>query len=370
MKVLLSDTHGNGGASTFVGTLARGLSDRGHTADVVVGYRVSSSVDDYRPFVRHVYEPPHSFLDILTDGDYDIVHITEQDLSPPFDYPRRARRARLNARIVATVHAQPVDVPAGADWLCFVAESQRQACTSFQESSTSVIPNGVDPERVRHTASVQATTESRPLAVWVGRTEEGQFRQKDFLGFAFAIESLRRAGWRVLVLDGAPPTTEYPVGDQIRRWFGSDVQYANQVHNEVVLRALADAATSGGAFVSTSRKEAHPFIALEAAALGCPIVAPAIPAFVPFEDRGLASTYTSLAGLLNILEQRSFHAPASVPAEWTARAMTDSYVRIYEDLLGNPRQSRPTDVPARLLLRLASSTVIRRPRGLLRSLLR
>ena len=333
MRILLSDTWAGGGASTFVAVLARGLQERGHEVDVVLGYRTAPAVEVYRPYVRKIFAPPSSFSEILLRGDYDAVHITEQDLFPPFDYARRARRLGV-AAIVATSHTTPEDVfiPQGAAALVFVSEHGRLS-GAFAPQRVEVIPNGVDAHWLRSVADDALVRDIvRPLVVWAGRLVENP-PQKDFLGFGYALRTLVQQGWQVLVLDGSPLSTVAPADEQLRRWFGDAVRYANQVPMPQVLGALRRAGETGGALVSTSRVEGAPFIALEALALGCPIVAPPIAGYERLLELGSATTYESLEDLLRVLGDGIFGGAAvALPEELTAERMVDAYLALYAEL--------------------------------------
>lgn len=329
MKVLLSDTCASRGASSFVATMARTLSRRGHVVDVILGYGATAEVDAYAGGVREVFRPPCNYTEVVLRGDYDVLHVTEQDLCPPFECGVRARRLGLRARVVVTVHAEHAVVRKGADVLTFVSEHSMSTATGDKHSAI-VVPMGVDATSLRETAnSVFLSGVDVPVAMWVGRVNDGT-RQKDFLGFGYAIEDIRRLGWHVLVVDDSPPADDFPAEQQLRRWFGEGVHYENQVPGPVLAGALSRAGQNGGVLVSSSRTEATPFVELEALALGTPVVAPRIPPFERLISAGHATGYTTVASLVEVLRQRTFEtAFSALPSDASADIMVDAYIALY-----------------------------------------
>jgi len=152
---------------------------------------------------------------------------------------------------------------------------------------------------------------------------------------------------------------DYPAAEQLRRWFGDSVAYANQVSNASVAGALLRAGRSGGALVSTSRYEAAPFIALEALAVGCPVVVPAISGYASLLETGHATSYASLAGLLEVVKRRSFgDARQGVPADLTAETMVTRYLGLYANV-----GTHNDDVDARAQMARSTARVLSRPRA-------
>lgn len=364
--MLLSDTWAGGGASTFVATLARGLAARGEHVDVIVGYRDSPAVDEYAAHVRRVFRPPVDFNRVVLEGDYDILHVTEDDLRPPFDYTRRVRRLGLKVRVVVTSHQEHSEIRRGsADAVVYVSDASQRKAPGVTEGSY-VIPNGVDVPWLQAQADSLLLSEGEgPAAVWVGRVED-PLAQKDFLGFCYAINTLLNRGWRVLVIDGSPPSTDHPVAEELWRAFDGRVEYANQVSRATVSGALARAGRSGGAMVSTSRYEAAPFIALEALAVDCPVVTPMISGYSTLLEAHYATGYETLAGLLDVMEKRSFvHARNGVPAHLTAEHMVTRYLDLYSTLRGHDDVRLPARLN-RISARCLSDPRVRAVRSLLR----
>ena len=354
MRILLSDTWGSGGASTFVGTLARGLVSRGHDVDVVVGYTAGPSVSEYAGDVRAVFHPPTDFAALAVSGRYDILHGTEDDVRSPFNYQTRVQRLGLATKVVVTCHQENALVEPGSADAVVVLSAAAHGAADPRHADLRLIPNGVDAARIRRAARTpDLVDEPGPLAVWVGRVED-PYAHKDFLGLVSVMRDLTGAGWSIAVVDGSTPSVHYPAEVQLYRWFGGHVKYFNHLPHMQVAGLLAHAGARGGAFISTSRIEAAPMIALEALAVGCPVVTPLISGYEALRELRAVTTYQSPEDLIAVLtNQRHLSVHYELPPSLDASTMVRSYEDLYAEIRGEATMAF-RKAPARTAVRLRS----------------
>src|SRR5205823_2600133 len=145
------------------------------------------------------------------------------------------------------------------------SEASRDHMSKFVSKPIRVIPNGVDTAEF---FPRQLAAPPRPVLAWVGRSAD--LRQKDVFGFLHLAASLHDQGYDFQIVDAGAAPDELRLSD----WFGERVRYRSGLRPDELGLFYSEVAASGGALVSTSAFEGLPFVLLEAAACGCPVIAP------------------------------------------------------------------------------------------------
>ncbi len=264
MRLLLSDVHTSGGASTHTLLLARQLVQRGHEVTAHLGHdgpRASSWASSGARVVTDA-----QLLDRLLSRRYDVVNLTEDDLH---GLGRAGVRA-CRSPVVVTVHASPTELRAdGVDHVVTVSAAVADHLRlRGGRPPVRVIPNPVDGTRFCTDGPVEELG-VRPVALWVGRVNDWR---KDVATYLQAVRQLG-PGWRALVV--ADP----------RQRRGIDAFRIDHPEVRVETRAWEDmaalyrgAARTGGCLVVSSRQEGDPLVVGEALGCGLPVAVVGIPA--------------------------------------------------------------------------------------------
>ena len=209
--------------------------------------------------------------------------------------------------------------------------------------SVRVIPNAVDVECFRPT-DVHYT--GKPILLWVGRSDDVQ--QKDLPGFLRVLR--RNPSYRGVIVDAdhRPESVD-----------GHDVDYRSQLGPEEMAIVYNTARRSGGALVSTSRFEGMANNVLEAAACGCPIIAPNVPGMEHLRDGETALLYErkddlvaiddELRRLPQLRDDLSHNGRRYVVEHHRIDTRAERYAAAYDDARAAARtqHTRDSDVVAR-----------------------
>lgn len=252
----------------------------------------------------------------------------------------------VGARIVRTEHSTRVyDDPScrpfarwtlrRADRVVFISEHVRRAAVRrmpfVADLSTSVIPNGVDPERFALVPPPPASPSSRLRLVALGRLDPRK-------GLDLAIDAVARVPNVELEIVGDGEERARlerrakPLGERVRfTGYASDVRPA---------LARADAV------LSSAREEGLGIALLEAMAMGRPVIAVPVGGIPELVDPGetgwlaaartppaLAEALTEAARSPTELLRRGTAARARVLRDFTITTMRAKYAELYEALL-------------------------------------
>jgi glycosyltransferase involved in cell wall biosynthesis len=296
---------------------------------------------------------------VLASGRYDLVHCVDGIYSPPYGVEKWVRRARFKGPVVLMSQDARRHLTETAHATCYVGCSHTASEVLAQDADgpVLVIPNGYD-EQVFQPGP--AGNRSRPLLVWVGRSYDPQ---KDVDLFLEAVESL--PDHDAVLVDTDPEATA--VKNHLTR-LGERVQHRAMLEPRQVADVYRAAALSGGAFVSTSRREGFGIAAIEAMACGCPVVAPQIGGHDHLVDGLNAIVYNRSSGISGIADaidrlddpalraKLVDHAQREAMERWTSRAMADAYQQVYGDALARAEElgsQRLRDTLARIGWRIA-----------------
>ena len=255
----------------------RGLRTYGFAFDAygLTGWRPDS------PFARFcdvLHGPTPTLTEVLVRQKYDLVHCIDTAYEAPFFVERWLRRARFRGGVVLSCHnsnTTPLTMTPSAPHVAVAVSEAAAAALRVRVDSVRVIPNAVDVECFRPT-DVHYT--GKPILLWVGRSDDVQ--QKDLPGFLRVLR--RNPSYRGVIVDAdhRPESVD-----------GHDVDYRSQLGPEEMAIVYNTARRSGGALVSTSRFEGMANNVLEAAACGCPIIAPNVPGMEHLRDGETALLY-------------------------------------------------------------------------------
>lgn len=272
MNVLLANsTCKIGGVSTFLLALRRALVAQGHTCELF--FFEHGAMDAHLPADCPVhYGSLADLLRLVADRDIDVVHANN------IDWPTGISAVRqLGARLVLTAHKVREEAwtwgwrQTNCDALVAVSSWIRKDLQSHTDVPIETVHNGIDTTLFHPGAAVDhLEAGSAPIVAWVGRAAAPRKRLELF---AAATPALRRAGFRIWVIDQQGPETfaeAFPAEVQlltasVERWQGAP--YAEM---PAVYRAVA---ASGGCVVSTASSEGLPLTLLEAQACAAPVIA-------------------------------------------------------------------------------------------------
>lgn len=302
----MSDWAGVGGLATHVTMLAEQLIGRGHEVVINVGCnhgpRIAAHVASGAGIVTDV-----PLARLMVEQRFDVVNVTDEDLG---FLPVRAL-VGSRSPVVATLHSRRRRVrPSGLDAIVSVYGGQAVPTARLRRGPpVHVVPNPVDLDRF----TLDGPTDdlgSAPVLAWIGRPPD---RNKDvglFLGAALELGP----SWRPLMVT---ETTYVAAAQRLREtvpWL------------EVCTRPWADmpaflrgVAQTGGCLIITSRSEGDPLVVGEALGCGTPVVAPMLPAIVPWEGLGAVIAFDRSGGALAAAKAvTASTSPAFRSAEATA----------------------------------------------------
>lgn len=330
-RVLLSDTWAGGGVGTVTQLVATGLRERGWGVD---RFTWSKSFSDTS---SHLFDRSWAATSLYTavkNRRYSALHLTTGDLRAPCNALLHLRRAGWTGSLVVTKHDATVeDIIIDCGGVLTIVSSDLWSMTT-SDLRTVCIPNGVP----RASISMQAVRfDESPIVLWVGR---GRDPVKDLLGLVSSLRHLAEDGMRVRIVD---PDERQDLVALVRRWLGSGVELYGGLTAKELLALYRESAVTSGFLLSTSHREACPLVLLEAAAAGCPSLAPDVPGYRHFSEMGLCQLYDPVNlrdGVLAMVRRARDPAWIAGWRESVARAfdagysmeqMVASYVSLYED---------------------------------------
>lgn len=351
MRVLLVNTTCKvGGVSTFLLALRGELLSKGHECDLFFFER--GSMEAHLPEGgRAHFGTLADLMALVADRRIDVVHANN------IDWPTGISAVRdLGARLVLTAHK--VREPAwthgwhAGNCDAFVAVSRwiAEALQPYTDAPIDVIHNGVDINRF-HPAALPHT--APPIVAWVGR---GSAARKRLEAFAEMTPFLRRAGFRIWVIDSQGPqgfASRCPepartLSATAERWHGVPFDSMPHLYQEI--------AASGGCLVSTASMEGLPLTLLEAQASGCAVIAAAVQGVdecvdpdhggvlyaidTPPADVAATITRTLLDRTATGHRQRA--ASSHVANSFSLQRMADRYLGIYRTGPRRPEVARGT----------------------------
>lgn len=339
MKVLLVDSWGHGGISTFCAYLAHHLTDAGVSVDAFC--YMSEWPDAYmlRPYCGLMQKAPTSLTDVLIQNEYDIVHFSTCAFGYPLSAAVHLRRARFKGRVIATAHTSNEGaIPSGiVDALTAVSESAAEDLRRTNVQEVIAINNGIDTKLF---CAGIVEKPACPILGWVGRAEDTH--AKDILGFLYLISALHDAGFDFWIVDGSREPSE--VMKRLPDWLGNRVQYTHRMPYSELPNFYRMVSASGGALLSTSAWEGIGFTVLEAWGCGCPTILPRIKGLEYAERYAASLMYNRQDAIKQIIplvtevqeqskrSQLTANAQIAVEREFNVERMARRYLEVYEGL--------------------------------------
>lgn len=279
----------------------------------------------------------HLLARIVT-GRFQVLHTTAFGARDPAVGPMLMLQ-RLRGPVVCTIFSsQPIDLRASpVDAFIAVSASAAAAARLPDTSPVEIIPTAPD---LRVFTPWTAPRPGPPLLLWVGRSLDRDWYQKDVLGFIFlALQT--RGPYRFLVVD--LDDRAEPLG--FESWLRGTPAYRAGLSRTELATLYQEAGANGGALVLTSRSEGLPVALLEAWACGCPVIVPRVPGFdiVRHGENGLVysreNALPEIRQCLALLSDENLRGsiitagleevPAFAP-EVVARAHADLYRRVIQ----------------------------------------
>lgn len=329
----------------------------------VIRVTVDAGTHDPQDLIAHVAEMQCEFVGhgnrLVEDWQPDVIHAHDWMVA----HAAVALRARCRAPVTATIHATEAGRNRGwisnhlsarihgIEWWLANTSDAVIACsrtmrdeidTLFGVDTARVVPNGIEPRQWQRpesgAARVRATNgDAHPLIVYTGRVEW----EKGVQTLVSAMPALRAAHPGIRLLVAGRGTYLDDLRSQARNLdLNGSVRFLGWVSEED-LRAVVAAADLA---IAPSLYEPFGLVALEAAAIGTPLVVSRSGGLAEFADgERLALTFTpgdadSLADAVNRAladptenAQRARRARESVVADYSWSAVADRAVRVYQE---------------------------------------
>lgn len=354
MRVLIVVLWEGGGVITAMRNVAAHLRDKGvrFSAFSFNGFAPNSR---WGEFCDELYcNRELSLTELVVSKKFDVVHMLEEAGPAPYSTNLWLDRAGYNGGVVCmsqnTIHKMVPGQFAHVYIAC--SEASRDFMRTFINDPIRVIPNGVDTDHFRPQPLEPRDVPPRPVLAWVGRSTD--VKQKDvfaFLHLAAALADDANPGYDFWIADADP---ENPLL-RLANWFGDRIKYHHELTRDQIAVFFNQVAASGGAVISTSAFEGLSFAMLEAAACGCPVIAPRAPGFEYIRDGnsgllydrsdGLAALKKCVARLKDPAVRTALTegAAADISALYNSRCMADGYSAAFVDAIeaARTRRNRP-----------------------------
>jgi glycosyltransferase involved in cell wall biosynthesis len=268
MKILLANSTSKvGGVSTFLLSLHRALTARGHQCELF--FFTHGTMDRHLPPDVPVHFGNLSdCLRLVRHSGFEVIHANNIDWTTGISAVRH-----LGARLVLTAHKARDEAwtygwtSANCDALVAVSHGIRQDLQRYTDIPIQVVHNGIDLSRF-YLGNAPPT--APPIVAWIGRSGS---ELKNIEGLAAIAPGLRRAGFRLWVIDqhGADmgarffPEAVRTLVPLAERW--------EAVPSDAMPALYQDIQASGGCVLSTSTREGLNLTNLEAQASGCSVIA-------------------------------------------------------------------------------------------------
>ena len=288
-----------------------------------------------------------SLTELLVRRKFDVVHLLEEAGPAPYSGNLWLDRAGYRGGVVCmsqnSIHAMEPEQFAHVYIAC--SEASRDFMRKFISKPIRVIPNGVDTDHFRPRPTREVPP--RPVLAWVGRSTD--IRQKDvfaFLHLAAALAEETEPRYDFWISDADPENPLLRLTD----WFGDRIRYQRQLTRDQMADFFNQVAASEGAVVSTSAFEGLPFAMLEAAACGCPVIAPRAPGLEYIRDGisgllydrrdGVAAIKQCVARLKDPAVRKSLvdGAAADIDRTYNSQKMADCYYNAFVDAIDAARR--------------------------------
>ncbi len=346
MKILVVSSWDGGGVSTAISNIAAPLSERGVSYSAF-GFHGWNPNTRWAGFCDRLYSGLEITLaELLVREHFDVVHLVDTACGPTYHMNQWLSRARYRGGVVCMSQNAISEVAPDQRADVFVACSQgsRKVMAQTIVRPIRVIYNGVDTDKFR---PVPVEKPPRPIVLWVGRALDT--KQKDTSGFFYVVANLLDADTDFVLVDGGSHFDEL----RIRDWFGERVRYESNLSFDQLVVLYSQVAASGGAMLSTSTFEGLPFVMVEAAACGCPLVAPRANGLEWIQDDDIGLTYereSALRGVLECLQQLKdpqlrqslvSRSQAAIARTYNSRTMAEGYYQAYLDAIEASQDAPP-----------------------------
>jgi glycosyltransferase involved in cell wall biosynthesis len=346
MRILMVVAWDGGGIPTAMRFVADELRARGVTYSAF-GFNGWNAQSRWGDFCENLYSNQEvSLSELLVRERFDVVHLTDTACPPPYNTNLWLKRARYSGGVVCMSQNTIQELLPDQFAHVFVAcsEASRNVMARTISAEIRVIPNGVDTS---HFYPRPTTPLSRPVLAWVGRA--GDYEQKDIHGFLHLAANLYESPYEFWIADAGNSLDKIRLKD----WFGHRIKYHSQLDRNELAQFYSDVASSGGAIISTSTFEGLPFSLLEAAACGCPVIAPNAPGMEYIEsdktgllyerDDGVKRVNECLGKLRDsiVRERLICGAHEAIKQRYNSVRMAEDYFAAYEDSISRAK-SQPT----------------------------
>ncbi len=346
MRVLVVSSWDGGGVATAIGNIAAPLRARGvsYCAFGFHGWHINTR---WAQFCDRLYSDSQIKLtELLVREHFDVVHLVDTACPRPYNVNLWLQRARFRGGIVCMSQNAIQELLPDQKAHVFVAcsEGSRDVMARTIARPIRVIYNGVDVEKFR---PVPVSKPPRPIILWVGRALD--FKQKDTHGFLYLAASLLESNYDFLLVDGG---NDYEAL-RLKDWFGERLRYASNLSFDQLVTVYSEVAASGGAMLSTSTFEGFQFVMAEAAACGCPLIAPRATGLEWIENDGIGLIYErheALKGILECLKQLQNEslrkklvsgAHEAIARKYNSTTMAEGYYQAYCDAIALSREEPP-----------------------------
>lgn len=374
IKVLVvSAWDGASGVLTVVRSLAELLRDQNvtYSAFCFNGWGQGSR---WASCCEHLYDNRDiSLTEVLVREQFDIVHLVDTACSSAYNPNLWLRRARYRGGIVCMSQNTIPEVQADQMAHVFVAcsEASRDVLAQTISAPIRVIANGIDTDQF-YVEPVEVP--ARPVLAWVGRADD--FAQKDIHGYLHLAASLMNSSHDFWIAD----VGNNPDAFHLKDWFGERVHYFSQLNRNQLRVFYNQVAQSGGAIIATSVFEGFHLALAEAAACGCPMIAPRAPGleWIPDGKIGLVyDRYDGVQGIQDCLDQLGHpeirnrlvsDAQKAVQECYNSARMASEYYQAYQEAGQAAKASDVEDAQARWKRRFWSEALrVRRAARRIRS---
>lgn len=334
-----------GGVETWMVSLSSQLRARGHQCELFFFTHGPMEQNLPSDVVAH-FGDLADLLKLVSSQGFDVVHANSTDW-----HKGVAAVRSVGARLVITSHGRssPAWNPLNCDALVSCSRWEAEELQTLTGAPVTTVLNGIDTRRFK--AAEVTEVAGPPIVAWVGRGVNVEQKRIDKL--AAIAPLLQEGGVRLHLVEPYGPEEVSKVAPEAVSALLPVAGFWGAVPIEEMAVFYLKVAASGGCVLSTSSFEGLPLTLLEAQAAGCPAIGPDVRGvnecidprhgglLYPFEMEAaeLASLILKTLGDAGEMRWRRTACAKFARDEFSLERMAGDYLKIYEDVLQNRRQS-------------------------------